>query len=220
MEEIVRSVVIPFLNDNVDVLTQYYAKKTELEDIVIAAGAVTSVHGRRGNVVSQAGDYTAEQVGAAEKIHAAQHKVGGTDAIAPQDIGAATADHTHGNITNDGKVGAVNGKILMTGVGGLVEAKDTKELGFITEPILVATSGAISITVEDNREYEYTGVTSLNMVGADVECHGTIVFAAATPSISVTGFTASGGDDIAEAKASETWEFSVYKNKIIWKNWG
>lgn len=220
MEEIVRSVVIPFLNDNVDVLTQYYAKKAELEDIVIAAGAVTSVHGRRGNVVAQAGDYTAEQVGAAETIHASQHKSGGSDAIAPADIGAATSTHIHGNITNDGKVGAVNGKILMTGVGGLVEAKDTAELGFVEEPALVATSGAVSITVEENREYEYTGVTSLTMVGADVECHGTVVFASSTPTISVTGFTASSGDDIADAAASETWEFSCFKNRIIWKNWG
>lgn len=218
VEEIPRYIIERY-NELVDWLSANGATQADLEDIVVAAGAVTSVHGRRGNVVSQAGDYTAAQVGAAETLHAGQHRSGGNDAIAPADIGAATEGHVHGNITSDGKVGSTNGKILMTGVGGVVEAKDTAELGFVEEPILVATSGAISITVEDNREYEYTGVTSLTMVGADVECHGTVVFGSSAPSISVTGFSASGGDDVAEAAANETWEFDVYKNRIIWKNW-
>ena len=73
----------------------------------------------------------------------------------------------------------------MTGVGGVLEARDKSELGFVTNPALVATSGAISFTVENNKEYEYTGVTSLNMNGAKVSCHGTLVFADTTPSISI-----------------------------------
>ena len=220
VEEIVRSVAIVKINEIIDYLKEHGATKDDLEDIVIAAGAVTSVHGRRGNVVAQPGDYTPELVGAAEKLHAKQHAKNGEDPILLSDIGAASDTHIHGNVTRDGKIGSTNGKIIMTGVGGVLEARDKSELGFVTEPMLVATSGAINITVEENKEYEYTGVTTLNMAGANVSCHGTIVFGSSTPSISVTGFSASGGDDIQNAKAGETWEFDCFGNKILWKNWG
>ena len=219
VEEIVRSVAIVKINEIIDYLKEHGATKKDLEDIVIAAGAVTSVHGRRGNVVAQPGDYTPELVGAAEKLHAKQHAKNGEDPILLSDIGAASDTHIHGNVTRDGKIGSTNGKIIITGVGGVLEAADKSALGFVTEPTLVATSGAISITVEENKEYEYTGVTSLTMVGANVSCHGTIVFGSSTPSISVTGFSASSGD-IQNAKAGETWEFDCFGNKIIWKNWG
>ena len=220
VEEIVRSVAIIKINEIIDYLKEHGATKTDLENVVINAGAVTSVHGRRGNVVAQKGDYTPELVGAAEELHAKEHGKGGKDPLTPSDIGAATDEHTHGNITRDGKIGEVNGKLIMTGVGGVLEARDKSELGFVTEPTLVATSGAISITVEENKEYEYTGVTSLTMVGANVSCHGTIVFGSSTPSVSVSGFSASGGDDITEVKANETWEFDCFGKKILWKNWG
>ena len=220
VEEIVRSVAIVKINEIIDYLKEHGATKNDLENIVIAAGAVTSVHGRRGNVVAQLGDYTPELVGAAEKLHAKQHAKNGEDPILLSDIGAASDTHIHGNVTRDGKIGSTNGKIIITGVGGVLEAADKSALGFVTEPTLVATSGAISITVEENKEYEYTGVTSLNMAGANVSCHGTIVFGSSTPSISVTGFSASSGDDIQNAKAGETWEFSCFKNRFIWKNWG
>ena len=220
MEQIVREVVIPFLNENVDIITEYFATKTDLQNIVINAGAVTSVHGRRGDVVAQKGDYTAELVGAAKELHAEEHYTNGKDPLDVAKLGAAKAEHTHGNIGNGGNIGNVNGKVIMTGVGGVLEARDKSELGFVTNPALVATSGAISFTVENNKEYEYTGVTSLNMNGAKVSCHGTLVFADTTPSISIGGFTATDGDDISKAKAKETWEFDVFAGRILWKNWG
>ena len=219
VEEIVRSVAIVKINEIIEYLKENGATKEDLEDIVVAAGAVTSVHGRRGNVVSQKGDYTAEQVGAAPEKHAAQHYLGGSDPIDPKTAGLAAADHVHGNIGNDGTIGTKNGKILMTGIGGAIEAKDKEETGLLVPPTLVATSGNIGVTVEDNREYEYTGVTALNMIGADVECHGFVTFADSAPSISVTGFEKSAGDNIAEAKATEIWEFSCDSGYIIWKNW-
>lgn len=220
VEEIVRTVVIPFINDNVDVLINYYATKSDLEDVVINAGAVTSVHGRRGNVVAQKGDYTPELVGAAKEKHAEEHYKAGKDPLDITRLGAAAEEHIHGNIGNAGNIGNINGKVIMTGFGGVLEAKDKSELGFVTEPTLVATSGAISLTVEENKEYEYTGVSSLTMTGANVSCHGTITFGNSAPNVAVSGFVASAGDEIKEAKAKETWEFDVFAGRILWKNWG
>ena len=124
VEEIVRTVVIPFINDNVDVLINYYATKSDLENVVINAGAVTSVHGRRGNVIAQKGDYTPELVGAAEEKHAKEHYKTGKDPLDVTKLGAATEEHIHGNIGNAGNIGNTNGKVIMTGFGGVLEAKD------------------------------------------------------------------------------------------------
>ena len=214
VEEIVRSVAIAKINEIIDYLKEHGATKNDLEEIVVAAGAVTSVFGRRGAVLPQEGDYTPEMIGAAKEKHSEEHFFGGKDPIDPEKIGAAKEEHNHGNIGN------TNGKIVVTGIGGVLEAKDKNEIGFVTNPVLVATSGAVSVTVENNREYEYTGVSALNLVGADAECHGTVVFGNNAPAISVTGFKANGGDDISKAAANETWEFSCYKKMIIWKNWG
>lgn len=91
------------------------------------------------------------------------------------------------------------------------------------KPTAVSGSGAVNFTCANNREYAYTGVTSLTMAGKAVECHGFITFGSSAPTINVSGFTASGGDNITEAAASEVWEFSVMPHNsgsyIIWKNW-
>lgn len=219
VEEIVRTVAIEKINEIIDWLSANGATKDDLADIVVAAGAVTSVHGRRGAVIGEAGDYTAEQVGAAPEIHASQHGAGGKDPIAPEEIGAAAKAHAHGNISSEGKVGTVIGKILMTGSGGIVEAKSKEETGLATKPALISLSDSVSITVEENREYRFSNVSSLVMVGAFVKAHGFVIFGSSAPSVSVTGFAKSGGDDVAEAKASEIWEFSCDNGFIIWKNW-
>lgn len=84
-------------------------------------------------------------------------------------------------------------------------------------------SGAINITVEDNVDYNLTSVTSLTMAAANVECHGFVTFGASAPTINVTGFEKSSGDDITGAAASQIWEFSIdthgSKAYIVWKNW-
>ncbi len=219
VEEIVRSVAIVKINEIIEYLIENGATKDDLEDIVIAAGAVTSVHGRRGNVVSEAGDYTPEQVGAAPEKHASQHNIGGSDPIDLVAAGISGTDHVHGNITAEGKIGSQSGKILMTGSGGTVEAVEKGETGLLEKPVEISSSGTVSITVQENREYAYTAVTSLIMVGSNVSCHGFITFGGSKPSISVTGFAKSDGDDIASAKASEVWEFSCESGYIIWKNW-
>jgi hypothetical protein len=63
-------------------------------------------------------------VGAASTRHAATHALGGSDPIDPATSGLAAAIHNHGNITFDGKIGTTNGKVLMTGINGVVEAVD------------------------------------------------------------------------------------------------
>lgn len=230
VEEIVRSVAIKKINEIIDYLKENGATKDDLENIVVAAGAVTSVHGRMGSVVSEKGDYTAEQVGAAPEIHASNHFSGGSDPITPRDIGAAEKGHSHGNLSNDGKIGTVNGKILMTGVGGVVTAADTSSAPFSIKPTNVITTQTATFTVEDNREYLFGGITELNMVGAAVDCHGFIVFAGdITPTINISGFYASAGDDITSIgttpSTGSVWEFSVSHplnssmGLIIWKNW-
>ncbi len=221
VEEIVRSVAIVKINEVIEYLMEHGATKEDLEDIVISAGAVTSVHGRRGSVVAQKGDYTAEQVGAAAEKHASEHALGGKDPILLSDIGAAKKQHSHGNIEDDGKIGTVNGKVLVTGIGGIVEAKEKSEIGFVEKPVIVATSGNVSVTLEDNCEYEYTEVQNLEITGKDVDCHGTVIFGNSKPNVFLSGFRSKGGDDIEnEAAANEIWEFSCFGNRIIWKNWG
>lgn len=46
--------------------------KKELDELVLQSGSVSSVFGRAGSVVAQAGDYTPQQVGATPAIHIAQ----------------------------------------------------------------------------------------------------------------------------------------------------
>ena len=91
------------------------------------------------------------------------------------------------------------------------------------KPSNVSLSGAVSITVADNTIYSMTGVTSLALTGAAVECHGFVTFGSSKPSVTVSGFTASGGDDITGAAASQVWEFSVFPHSggsyIVFKNW-
>ena len=152
--------------------------------------------------------------------HAENHLPGGDDAIDIALLGGAKKEHSHGNIGNGGNIGSVNGKVVVTGVGGVLEAKSKEEAGLLTKPTLVATSGEIVVTVEDGKEYEYTGVTTLAMNGSKGQCHGTVVFGSEPPIVSVYGFDAALGDDIAFAAENQTWEFSCFDGKIIWANWG
>lgn len=103
-----------------------------------------------------------------------------------------------------------------TAHSGLFAAKEDK-------PENVSLSGAVTLTVSDNTIYSMTGVTSLALTGAAVECHGFVTFGSSAPSVTVSGFTASGGDDITGAAAGQVWEFSVFPHNsgsyIIWKNW-
>ena len=151
--------------------------------------------------------------------HASTHAANGTDPVKPENIGAALSSHVHGNITNDGKLGSASGYVVMTGTGGTIEAKSKANSGLEITPNKVSASGSVSVAIADNTEYSFTDVTSLTLTGNTNEAHGFINFGASKPTISVTGFSATGGDDITAAAASESWEFSSQNGLIIFKNW-
>ena len=222
VEEIVRDVVIPNINENIDNFESDFATKEELEQVVLTAGSVTSVFGRAGSVEPRAGDYTYDQVGAAAEQHTANHFLGGVDPIVPAYIGAAAESHAHGNLTADGKIGSSYGLVVMTGPNGVLEAKSKVSSGLKPAPTVINSSGALDFTVQDNADYSLTGVTDLTIHGAPVSCHGFITFGVRGV-IDVSGFTVSGGDVVAEAASGEVWEFSVAPHNggsfIIWKNW-
>lgn len=219
VEEIVRSVVIPAMNQNTEKIESDYATKEELGDVVLSSGAVTSVFGRAGAVAAQSGDYTADMVGAAAKNHAAQHKTGGADAIAPADIGAAKAAHTHGSITSNGAIGITKGLLVVTGTSGVLTTETKAASGLMLKPKTANLTGAVTTALADETEYKMTAVTALNLTVSTVSCHGFVTFAASTPTVSITGFAKTAGDDITAAKASEVWEFDCLNGYIIWKNW-
>ena len=219
IEEIVRTVVIPAMNHNIEESENIFATKGELEKLVLDSGSVGSVFGRAGNIVAQKGDYTPEMVGAAKEKHAEEHSIGGTDPILPSNIGAADREHSHGNITFDGKIGTAAGLVVMTGAGGKLETKNKTASGLLPAPEEISLNGAVTLTVQNNKEYIASDVTSLNMTGDIGSAHGFVTFGDAVGAISVTGFLGSSGDDIASAAADEVWEFSCKKGYIIWKKW-
>ena len=157
IEEIVRSVAIPKINEIID---KYVSSET-LAQTVLASGSVSSVFGRAGAVTAQTGDYTAEQVGAAAKTHAAQHKKGGSDPILAEDIGAVPGAKT----VNGGKITyVIDGTIKASGVdnsGGTTSVKDPiagtdavnlayLQKNFEAKPEEKSNSGAVTVTAENN----------------------------------------------------------------------
>ena len=101
--------------------------------------------------------------------------------------GKAASDHTHGGITNDGKVGTVANKAIYTGTGGAVQAG--------TLPLSAGGTGAT------------TAAAARTSLGAASRTSGTATLAAAswvgtaapyTYEVSIAGLTA---DDVLDIKA-------------------
>lgn len=219
VEEIVRSVVIPAMNENAEEIEENFATKTEVGEVVLKSGAVSTVFGRAGAVRAQAGDYTAEMVGAAEKNHAARHKKGGGDALSPSDIGAAAEAHAHGNITSAGAIGITNGLLVVTGPSGVLTTQSKGTSGLMLQPKTVTASGSISLVLEDNTEYTLTGVTSLSLSPSGGSCHGFITVASGFSGCNLEAFAATAGDSPTEASAGNILEFSEEQGFLIIKNW-
>ena len=229
IEEIVREVAIPKINE----IIEGYVSEEALEQIVLSSGSVASVFGRAGNVVAKTGDYTPEQVGAAAKIHGARHKKGGADPVTPEDIGAVPGVRN----VNGGKVTyVIDGTIKATGgvdsTGGNTAVKDPvrgtdavnlafAERTYEAKPEKKEGSGAVTAVAENNKEYRFTAVTSFNFtVAATTDCHGFVTFAGGKPTVTVKGYSRTGGDDVTKAAAGEIWEFDCLAGYILWKNWG
>ena len=121
IEEIVRSVAIPKINEIID----KYVAAEKLDEVILTSGSVSSVFGRAGAVTAQTGDYTPEQVGAAAKIHGARHKKGGADPLTPEDIGAVPGTKT---VNGEKTTYTVEGSLKVTGdidlSGGHAAVKD------------------------------------------------------------------------------------------------
>ena len=216
VEEIVRAIAIPKINQIIEYIAGKVATKEDLEKLLLESGSVTSVFGRAGNVKAMAGDYNAEMVGAAEKLHAEQHKAGGSDPIFAKDIGAAEEKHFHGNISSEGAIGDQNGKIIVTGLGGKLEAKEKSEVGFVLPAVIKNITGAF--TAENNVFYEGNGVSDF-VFNCDSEklasCHGFLTFG--TPgTISMAGFDfISDPDKISQATAGSRWEFDLERGCLL-----
>ena len=170
------------------------------------------------------------------KTHASRHGANGEDPITPAAIGAAESNHTHkknqitdfpstmppsahshGNIDSSGRCGNDMGKLLATGLNGVITAKTMVELGLKPTNVTDDT-GTVSITLSNNRDYKFTGVTSLSFTKGTGECHGFVTFGTSTPVVTMNDFVKVDGD-ITSAKASEVWEFSAVDGYIVWKNW-
>ena len=114
-------------------------------------------------------------------------------------------------------IGDVSGSTAFDG------SKDVEIPVTIKKDEVIAETGAITVTLEDNREYSFTNVTSLEMNCPTVNAHGFVTFGSSVSTPVINGVTASKGDDIKEAAAGEKWEFSVWPdnggNFIIWAKW-
>lgn len=228
IEEIVRSVAIPKINEIID----GYVSSETLSQVVLASGSVSSVFGRAGAVAAQTGDYTAEMVGAAAKIHGARHKKDGADPVTPEDIGAVPGRKT---VNGDKTTYEIDGVIKASGldvtegttsVKSPVSGTDAVNLAYLqknceAKPEEKSATGAVTVTAESNKEYKFTAVTSFNFTVAETtDCHGFVTFASGTPTVTIKGYTKTGGDDVTKAAAGETWEFDCLAGYILWKNWG
>lgn len=229
VEQLVREVAIPKINEIID----KYVSGEELSAVVLASGSVSSVFGRAGAVAAQTGDYTPEQVGAAAKIHGARHKKGGADPLTPEDIGAVPGTKT---VNGERTTYTVEGSLKVTGdidlsrgnaaVKDPAKGTDAVNLAYLqknfeAKPEKKTATGAVTVTAESNKEYKFTAVTSLSLTVAETtDCHGFIIFADGTPTVTVSGYTRTGGDDPTKAAGGETWEFDCLSGYIIWKNWG
>ena len=73
--------------------------------------------------------------------------------ITPSSISASTSTHTHGNITNDGKVGTAANKVLTTSTGGAIVASDEGTAfnkNFETSTSNIKANGTVSVGTSTN----------------------------------------------------------------------
>lgn len=138
--------------------------------------------------------------------------------IADENITNTMRDETVCGLMRDAVTSAMPNHAPNHAIGGR-DPLSPDQIGAVAKPTEIAKSDSVIATIANNTEYTFTDVTSLNIAGNIYNAHGFVTFGSSTPSVSITGFNASGGDNVAEAKASEIWEFSCDNGYIIWKNW-
>ncbi len=145
-----------------------------------------------------------------------------------EDYGGIILANRRGISSVDYIAAGSNGNLTLSAVKYASQALSASEqlqarqnINAVAAPATVSDTGSITVTMADNTEYTYTGVTSLAITGAAVNCHGWITFDSSTPTVTdPTGFSGESGDDIADGAASEVWEFNCENGYIVWKNWG
>lgn len=211
------------IEQTVDSFPENYASKEEVQGIIAGGGhPVLSVFGRLGEIKAQAGDYTPEQVGAAPQIHThSRNEIEDfPDSMPASDVYDWAKESEKPSYTYD-EVGAEKSGAAASAVAGHASDSSAHSAlfnGKQNKPVSISGSGNVNITLQDNCEYVYTGVGSLSVEGTSGEAHGFVTFGNPLGSINVPSQRT--GDDISKAKANETWEFSCFKNRFIWKNWG
>jgi len=197
-----------------------YATKKDVEEIIESNGqAVTSVFRRVGAIIGEKGDYTPQQVGAAPEIHKhSKNDITDFPESLPASDVYSWAKQSSKPAYSYSEVGAEQ--------AGAVDSHNASpsahsELFSVKQnkPTVISAIGAISVSLQDNCEYTYTEVSSITMNGTAGEAHGFVTFGSSVGAISIS-CDAEAGDDIKTASANETWEFSCFKNRFIWKNWG
>lgn len=114
--------------DNIDLATTGVSAGTYNNVTVDVYGRVTTGSTTVFATVATSGSYTDllnVPSSFAPSAHKTTHATGGSDALSAADIGAAATSHTHGNITNDGKIGTTAGQIIVTGTDGALSAAAT-----------------------------------------------------------------------------------------------
>ena len=87
----------------------------------------------------------------------------------------------------------------------------------------VTLTGVVDTILAHNTEYTIKDFTALTLVcdnAKTAENHGYIKFPNVPIVPNLTGFSGIEGDDITQAAANETWEFSCFKGYMLFKNWG
>lgn len=94
-----------------------------------------------------------------------------------------------------------------------------EDVGAVAAEERISRSGAVNLTLAENKKYSFTNVSSLTMNVSTVKARGFITFASSFSAPKITA-KAKAGDDITEAAAKETWEFDTEDGFVIFKNWG
>lgn len=91
-------------------------------------------------------------------------------------ISAATASHSHGNLTNDGRIGTTSGQIVVTGSGGVLTTAATISASSVSGLATVATSGSaadLTGTLSASR-LPTSGVTAGTYTSVTVDATGRV----------------------------------------------
>lgn len=94
--------------------------------VTTTAGAVTAADVINGSLVSLIANSGVADLGP-DTMSASflQYVYDSNNAQARSVIGAASATHTHGSVTNDGKIGSATGQVITTGSAGVLQASAT-----------------------------------------------------------------------------------------------